>query len=188
MYDRLAIPLIQAIITAALAGLAILAGAILAGVVEPWRPALFVFSLGALLSWLAYRGRANRAAELAGGVDLEPPQQTQTKQQVIKVEIKQEGGRVVDYAFLPATRAQLRELAGGLNTCKPFTVGAWAGAGRPFSRAEFEALRHECITRGLAVWRNPGSPAQGVILTPAGRAAMRYLSTLSPTPAGQEAE
>lgn len=188
MHDRLVIPLAQSIVTAALAGLAALAGAILAGVVEPWEPALFVFSLGALLSWLVYRARANRAAELAGGVDLEPSPPAEKKQQVIKLEIKQEGGRVMDYVYLPASRAQLRELAGGLIAGRPFTVGAWAGAGRPFSRAEFEQLRHECITRSLAVWRNPGSPAQGVILTPAGRAAMRYLSTLSPTPAGQENE
>jgi len=175
---------LSALLVGALAGSVAALGAHLARVVDYSSWGALAGCAGALLAFLSFRGRAVRAGELARGVDLEPVAPITAKQQVIKLALSQDEGRAVDYAFLNIDQAQLSELARGLSAGKPFTLGAWTGAGRSFSRSEFEQLRHELISRGLVVWRNPGSPAQGVTLTAAGRAVMRYLAGL-PHPKAQ---
>jgi hypothetical protein len=174
-------PFLSACVVGMLTGLATGTGANLAKIDNVVSWGALAGLVAALLAFVSFRARTIRAVELSKGLDLEPPPPATTpKQQVIKIELRQDEGRAVDYAFLNCTQAQLSELAQGLNAGKPLTVGAWTGNGRAFSRAQFEHLRHELITRNLVTWRNPGSPAQGVILTAAGRATMRYLATTPP--------
>ena len=173
-------PFLSACVVGMLTGLAAGIGANLAKVDNVGSWGALAGLVAALLAFVSFRARTIRAAELSKGLDLEPPAPPTTKQQTIKIELRQDEGRAVDYAFLNCTSSQLSELAQGLNAGKPLTVGAWTGNGRAFSRSEFETLRHELITRNLVTWRNPGSPAQGVILTSSGRAAMRYLATTPP--------
>lgn len=179
--DAVLIPLAAALITGSLAGAVVLAVAWAAGTPNPWQPAAILASLAALIFWLVGHSRARKAGELERGLVVDPPLETTTKGATIRVEMRSDNGRAMDYADLPATLDQLRALADGLQNGAPLTVGSWTGHRRPFSRSEFENLRAELVRRNLAAWRNPAAPAQGCELTPQGRAVFKYLSTPTPT-------
>lgn len=111
-------------------------------------------------------------------------ERTEPERPTVRVEVAQEGGRVVRYLDLPGDPDRLAVLARGVLAGRPLSEATWCGAGRPFSRGEFADLRAELLRAGLARWRNPQAPAQGVILTPAGRAVLRRLAQGEPpTPA-----
>lgn len=176
------VPFLQAAITGLLAGIA--AGvlvAILGIEVSPWAAGAVVWTLATLGSWLSFRARWQMVIERALGVDLngdgrigdepEPPALPP-----LRVEVMQEGGRRGDFIDLPYPD-RLPELASGLlSGRRQFAQTAWTGAAGVFSRAEFDNLRGEFLRRGLARWKNPQAPAQGVELTPAGRAVLRKLA------------
>ena len=85
-----------------------------------------------------------------------------------------------DQLQLPGTAEALRELTAGLLRGQGFTEAAWTGKGRPYTKAEFHALRGEFLERGLICQRNPKAPAQGYELTRAGQAAIEKLHAQPP--------
>ncbi len=101
--------------------------------------------------------------------------------EILRVELTRDGGRRMDYIDLPGTPAQLRTLALGPLNGKGTGEAAWTGAGNPFSRSEYAALRAAMLQRGLAAWTNPDHHAQGWELTAAGRAILRKVAD-PPTP------
>ena len=69
---------------------------------------------------------------------------------------------------------KLRALAYGLERGVPLAEKEWCGSGKTFSVSQFRELRNELLSRKLLRWRNESSPAQGVELSPGGRAFIRY--------------
>jgi hypothetical protein len=189
------IPFLQAAISAILAGIA-------AGVITAllgwqwWKIAGVVMAMTALYSWLSFRSRWQWMVERLLGLDLnndgyiglpEPE-----PMQPVRVELYQDEGRQGDFIDLPVRPDQLRMLADGLQTGRQFAQSVWTGQGAPFTRPEFEQLRGELIRRGLAEWKKPGYPAQGVELTKSGRAVLRRFCSdatqrrLTPPPPAEE--
>lgn len=104
-----------------------------------------------------------------------PPVQGEPPAPEVRVELAEPGARRVRYLNLPGDPDRLAALARGVLDGKPLSEATWTGAGQPFSRSEFGAVRAELLRAGLVRWRNPDAPAQGVELTGAGRAVMRRL-------------
>ena len=184
MFDALLIPFLQALVTGLLFGLA---GAAFGWLVKYESPGVLGVTVGtvaALLAWLAFRDRAARLVEHDKGFIREsipePPLPAEPKRQIIRIEMNQQEGRQVDYIDLAASRKQLYQLAAGLLAGQQFSVSNWTGSGKPFTRSEFETLRAELITRGLARWRNERAPMQGAELTRSGAAMVRYLASTPP--------
>lgn len=187
------VPFLQAIITGALAGIA---GGVVCAVIgfdfSPWAAGFSTWAVVTLGAWLSFRGRWQMVIERALGVDLnhdgvigEPEPTPAPEPESIRVELLQEGGRRGDFIDLPHAD-RLPALASGLLEGRQFSQTVWTGAGRLYSRAEFEAVRGEMLRRGLCRWKNPQAPAQGVELTPAGRAVLRRLSGKdNPSPTDQ---
>lgn len=99
---------------------------------------------------------------------------------IVRLELKE--GNATRFIDLPATPEQLAVLAAGLVSGLPLGENHWTGESKPFSKSQFHALRDELLRRGLAEWVNPDARPQGVRLTGAGRAVIRRLAGLSPTP------
>lgn len=81
------------------------------------------------------------------------------------------------FANLPASREQLERLARGILAGVPFSENSWTGAGQPFSRAAFRALRTEFLARGMVTQASDKSRQLGYQFTPAGRAVLRYFAS-----------
>lgn len=114
-------------------------------------------------------GDGKIAGEEPGPVSLEP----------VRVEIIQDAGRHVEMLDLPVSLEQLTALAAALMAGASLSESSWTGAGAPFSKSEFIRLRDELIKRNLARWRNERAPAQGLMLTPGGKACMRHFAAMS---------
>jgi hypothetical protein len=145
-----------------------------------------VITLG---SWQVYRSRWMQMIEQILGVDssIIPEAEPEAPRPVnVRVELVQDDGHRGDYIDLPASPEQLQVLGSGLVQGQPFSVAAWTGRNRPFTRNEFETLRVELFTRGLVRWSSPHAKAQGVELTPAGRAIFRRLATPPPDELDQD--
>jgi len=99
---------------------------------------------------------------------------------VVRVELAHQGDRRVQYLDLPGDPERLAHLARRVLAGDPLSEARWTGKRGPFSKAEFQALRAELLRAGVVRWRNPGAPAQGVELTPAGRAVFRRLAQGEP--------
>lgn len=178
------VPLLQAVVTGILCGVAALA-------VTAWFKMPF-WAIGGTAaavimagSWLSYRSRWQMILESIFQVDLNhdgrlgnnpiPAPQLPAS---VRVELIQDEGRKGDFIDLPAAPAKLKALASGLiNQQRQFALTLWTGNGQLFSRSEFEQLRAAMIERGLAKWKKEGNPNQGVDLTPQGMAVMRYLAS-----------
>lgn len=81
---------------------------------------------------------------------------------------------------LPISQEQLEALASGLLRGVPFSERAWTGGGKPFSLAEFRALRSELLRRSLLELANEKDARQGYTLTEEGRAVME--EAIAPSP------
>lgn len=174
------IPFIQASLSGVILGAA---AGVLAAVFEyvyPWRVFWATWAIVQALAWLLLLSRwaklINRL-ELALGVDLDQDGRigTEDRQQPVRVEVIEDGGRHGIYAQLPATEYQLATLARGLlQDNQTLADQVWTGKGRPFDRPTFTALKNELLARGLASWNSPGTPARGLHLTKTGTAVFRY--------------
>lgn len=184
------IPLLQALTTGAFSGLAGLALSFWLAL-PFWQMGFTGFALAALASWLSYRGRWQGMIEHLFGMDLngdgaigEPPViiEPAREPEKIRVEVVSEEGRRGDFIDLPYPDKLPLLASGLLQEGRQFTQSVWTGGGALFSRSEFENLRGELIRRGLARWKNENAPAQGAVLTAAGRAVFRRLASLPPPP------
>lgn len=173
------IPILQAVISGILAF-------ILAGLVSfiVWhRLRLFTGVLGVLVAsgvWFSYLKRWNYVAGLVPYPEPDPlplREVAREEPERVQIELLENNGNTGQYLSLPARYEQLVALSRGVLSGAGLGVNSWCGDGRPFSRAEFEALRAELLRRGLLAWNNERARGQGVRLTPQGRAVLRYFST-----------
>jgi len=186
------IPLLQSVITGAFAGIA--AGVVCAVLqlgFSAWAAGAVVWVLVTFGSWLSFRGHWQAVIERALGVDFNgdgiigEPEPALPEPQPLRVELYQDNGARGEFIDLPYSD-RLPALASGLLAGRQFAQTAWTGGGQLFSRAEFEELRAAMLKRGLARWKNPQAPAQGIEITPAGRAVLRRVAGRdSPSPTDQ---
>ena len=190
--DGVLVPILQALATGILSGLALAGVLWLAGVESAWRWSLALIPVVWLVMWLASLSHwraslerlLNRDLNNDGVIGEQPVRIIEQPSPEVRVILERDNGRETDFIDLPAQPEQLRQLADGLLSGRQFALSAWSGTGAPFSRSEFERLRDELIKRGLARWRNANAQAQGAELTLPGRAVLRRFasdaSSLSP--------
>jgi len=169
------IPTCQAVITGCSLGAVTFSLGLIMAVPRPDQASLLVASCTSAVTWIAL---LKRWLQVAYSENV-----TQRYTARVRVEVSGNGGRSLQFIDLPANEQQLLALANGVLSGATLSEGAWSGSGRPFTRAEFRALRDELIRRNLATWRNPEAPAQGVELTLPGKAIMRrFASMAEPSP------
>jgi len=179
-----AVPLCQAGITGLVVGLPVGVAAVALG--SPLWVGACAFSSVTGIAWLLLLSdhrRLLRSIETVIGRDLDGDNRVGQveKPPTVRVEVekKKDTGRSDWLLFdLSGSPSALQSLASGVLSGLSLSESEWSGSGRPFSRSDFRALRSQLIERGLACWRNPGAPAQGVELTAVGRAVFRRLTTL----------
>jgi len=181
-------PILQSIITGVVIGAGVTATGLYFGRSRPWALGGWVAVLVVCVIWLLSLARWHKwvykleeltGLNLNGDPYVGPPP-------TVRVEIREEEGRKGTIARLPATEAQLYELARALVKGATFSIEDWTGQGRPFSKDEFMLLRTEMIDRNLVEWNNPRSHSRGMSLTKTGWAVMRYLAQTPPSPTPQE--
>jgi hypothetical protein len=152
------IPLLQSITTGVFV-------ALIAGGVSVWLKwdalpiALITGACAALLWW--YGSLQLWRADVYQPTYSEPVQATAPQITPITIHLDKQ----IQMVDLPGTHKQIQSLAAGLVAGTPFAESSWTGRDRPFSKAQFQAVRDEFIRRGWAAWVNPQSHAQGVELT-----------------------
>lgn len=175
--DGVIVPLFQSLISGFLSGLA-------AAAITVWFGAPFWAVMGTTAavimaaSWMAYRGRWQYVLEKITGCDIngdgkigaQPQQPQQVPMPPVRVILEENQGQHVEYIDLPFPE-KIPQLASGLLEGKAFTQTVWVG--HDLTRPQFDQIRSEMITRGLARWKNPNAPAQGCELTNKGKAVMR---------------
>jgi hypothetical protein len=171
------LPVAQSGVTALLVGIFAYGAAHWQGWNDPGLLAIMAGALAGLLVWASSIAAWRRAVYEPEPVYRAPDPGPET----VRVELVQPGDnaavRQIQLADLDATPQQLQRLADGLLSGAPFAEGAWTGAGRPFSRGQFAELRAVFLSRGWVTWRNPDAPAQGVALTPQGKAVIRSFAS-----------
>lgn len=158
----------------------------------PLEIALIAWSVTQALTWIILLFRWSKllyVIERSLGLDInrdgytgepyqEPERYTPEPVRIELVEQTTGGGRQTSLIDLPVSQEQLIALADGLLSGSSFSESSWCGSGAPFSKSEFIRLRDEMLKRNLLTWRNPRAPAVGLMLTPGGKACMRYLSSV----------
>jgi hypothetical protein len=180
------LPMLQAVITGCLAGLAAWLYAWLMKSPEAWKWGAGVAVGVAVLAWLSM---------LARWLNLTAPIERITRKDinrdgfigappVVRVEVKSENGRQTQFAELPTSKEKMTDFARGVLDGTPISEARWSGAGALFSKSEFRAIRDLFIARGWARWVNSEFHEQGVELAPSGRAVMRQFAgeTAAPSP------
>ena len=183
------VPFLQALATGLLAGMVVLLLCVIGRNDQAGTIALLAGLIVAFLSWFSFRSRWQSVYEAMVHVDLSPDDITQESEpdpERIRIDVVNLDETQSDFLDLPATKEQLIDLAEGLQRGTPFTVGAWSGSRRPFSRSQFEALRGELLARGYIRWQNGRHHAQGIELTAKGRAVMRGLFEIDQHPANDD--
>jgi hypothetical protein len=154
-----------------------LAGIVITNAAEwPWWVPLVFFILGGSCVWCA-KGLSDQALfliESATGRDIN--QDGDIGRPVVHVEVSDLDQRQWRFMDLPGTPEALQELARGVLAGKTLAEAEWTGTGRPYTRNEFRDLRAQLVDRGIAAWRNPQHPAQGVELTKPGRAVFAEIA------------
>lgn len=154
------------------------AGALCWALGESARWALGAAGVAVLAVWLARLAKVEalfwtresvRSAALPSPAELPAPP-------VVSVEVSDPERGWMGFLEVPCSPEELAEFGRGLLSGRPLSESEWSGRGRPFSRAQFRALRAAMLDRGFACWRDPAFPGQGVALTPAGRALVRELA------------
>lgn len=176
------VPAASSLFTGTLVILVALAGCL--ALTLPPSLALLAGAAAALITWLGFRERWMHIIE--GYLN---PQPMVVQPDPIRVQLVQDhdGFQEGQFIDLPVTPEQLHQLAQGLAAGTPFSLAAWSGQGKTFSRNEYETVRAELLKRGLARWSNARARQQGLELTPAGRAVFKHL-VAPPLPAMEDRE
>ena len=136
---------------------------------------LVVFWLFLLSKWL----RLVEPIERLLGVDLNGDGSVgvpEPEPRRLKIELKHDERRT-QFIDLPYSE-RLPDFFRSIENGTPLSESAWCGAGALFSKREFYSLRDACLKAGIMRWKNEQAPAQGLELTPSGRAVMRYVAHL----------
>lgn len=175
------LPLLQAMITSGLLAFAVLMLSWLFAWSDGWKAALAIFGVMPFFSWLFLQRRwlvltAEKVMQRDFNGDGVIENDARSREpRIVKVQISRvkEGGSLqMDLMELPCTSSQLRDLAEGLTNGEIFSEGKWTGMGKPFSSAEFRALRTVMLKRGLIQMRSNKDARQGFELTDDGWAVM----------------
>jgi len=140
---------------------------------DPWALGLGVGCGACVLTWGAL---LRQVRDLLWQVRTALAPEPEPERPTVRVELAHQGEKRVQYLDLPGDPDRLAHLARKVLAGEPFSEARWTGAGRPFSKGEFQALRAELLRAHLVRWRNPGAPAQGLELTPAGRAVLQRIA------------
>ncbi len=176
------VPAAQALISGALAG--VLAGVGIAGSgveLSGWAAvAVGVVVASGTWAWLLRdHRRLLRTSETFTRRDDAPVQPTPAQASTLRLEVKQEradGSMRWLLDELPVDRARVLAWARSVIGGRSLAQGGWTGSGGPFSRSEYDALLAAMLKAGVVRWANPRAHAQGVELTPMGRATLRKLT------------
>lgn len=173
------IPFLQAVVTGFFSGMLIIGVLVLAGAFQ--LAVLAVLAGGVMLfCWLRLLGNWLAVYSPIRVVEHQPAGE---RAPFVTIEIKQDNRRL-QFIELPASEEQLVRLAEGLLRGTPLSESAWCGAGRVFTKSEFHQLRDEMLKRQLVAWKNEQFPAQGLVLTVAGRHVFQHLINTPTLPAG----
>lgn len=177
------VPLLQAFITGLLLGLLVLILALALHRRDAWTWCGVVFALAMAGTWI----QAQRRWHSMTGLQLVQDEPIRQFTNVIPtpeilVRISEDHGHQVTRATLPATLAQMQDLAAGLLAGQPFAERGFCGYGKPFSINGFRSLRAELVKRGLLAMANPKDPRQGYVMTVVGRQTMRAFIQDDPSP------
>jgi len=188
------IPLTQSSVTGSVAGLMALSLAWAAQVDNPVAMGALAASISHLLTWLVMLRRWYSTVEYfeslldtkANAQDENPISVETIEKPNLRLDITDRNR--VQILDLPIQPEQLLSWADGLANGLSLSESTWTGSGKLFSTSEYRSLRDILIQRGLARWKNPGSPKQGWELTVAGRAVVREAALKSlPHPASMNA-
>ena len=146
----------------------------------PWSAllGLGLFVLLALSVLMFYDGRRllwrverTLGADLDGDAYAGPPQEPQ----MFRIELHERtpAGQRTAWLDVPGPPERFALLAQSALNDGTLSEARWTGAGNPYSRAEFAALRDTMLDRGLWEWTNVKAKAQGLRVTHAGRAVLR---------------
>ena len=167
---------------------------ILAGLVSYALYRLISFPVGILAVlvgagvWFAYLRKWHYLTGLSPYQEPEPLplREVEREPERVSIELLENNATSGQYLSLPARYEQLIALSQGVLSGRAFAENTWTGAGKPFSKNEFYSLRDEMIMRGLLAWNNPNAHAQGVRVTPTGRAVLRYFSSIDTPPSTRD--
>lgn len=97
---------------------------------------------------------------------------------VLRLEVSQPGDHGAHWLFsdLPIDRTAFVTWATAALSGRSLAQSAWTGKGALFSRSQYDALTAACLQAGIVRYQNAQAHAQGVALTPAGRATLRRLT------------
>jgi hypothetical protein len=185
------VPLQQAGITGALAGLLVTLVCLKYRVTDWWFIGLIVMSGVTIVMWGALQKHwfslTTVKLENMTGLDLNRDGKIgQAKTHSVRVNIHESNDngyqQRTQAVNLPIDEQTLATFASALLGGRPLTEREWAGSGKPLSIEQFREMRGEMLKRGLAALSNPKSPQQGYKLTRAGRAVMEHFAALGQTP------
>lgn len=166
--ERVIIPTLQAAVSGAVTGLLAMGLLIAVGLdARALRGGLLTGCTITALTWWALLWRS-----------LRDPSNWREKNQprAFRVEVASNSGRTLNFVDLPCSAAQLKTLAVGLLAGASLSEARWCGYGKPFSKAQFRELREAMLERGLACYRSPAYPQQGVVLSAVGRFIIQRLN------------
>jgi len=171
------VPLLQALVTASVAGLLATLGVALRG--WHWTTPVVVAVVTFALAWwflLLDHRKLLRRVETLVGADLDGDGQIGNEFR-IEITEKLSDGR---------TRMKFCEFPGRPRDVQRFALAALNGqltvhGNHRLSRRTFEQLRDEALARGLLAWVNPEARNQGVELTRVGRRVFERMLDLSPS-------
>ena len=166
------LPGLQAVLSGAFFSLLVMAFSLLAGTKQAGVYLLAGGACAAFITWLFLLRHWLRLVDFNAGLPAQPEfKALAPAPSSMRIELVEQtsGGWQGAYVDLPATPSQVRLLASGVVQGASLSESAWTGANRPFTKAQFHALRQACLERGWLAWRNQNAPAQGVEVTSVGR-------------------
>ena len=185
------LPLVQAVITAVMAGIGTLTVLLLFDAMDVWKPALVVSAITCVLTWLYLQRRwlTLTSLEKLTGLDLNNDKQIGEPvkaPQVVRIQVDRlEHGHIRQMILgdLPVSKENLRILANGLLMGRPFSEREWTGTGKPFSSGAdgtFRPLRSAMLKHELLEMRSGKDNRVGFDLTDSGWALMEKFGDLLP--------
>lgn len=144
----------------------------------PWAGLGGLF-LGVLLAlWLALVVDGRKALwrlERSIGLDIDQDGdigEPEPKRFVIELSQQTTAGRRTAWLDIPTTPEQFAPVARAAVNGLSLSQDSWTGAGNPFSRAQWAALRDRLLELELLAWKDATAPRQGLELTGDGRRAL----------------
>lgn len=184
------LPLVQAVITAVMAGVGTLTVLLLFDAVDVWKPTLVVSAITCVLTWIYLQRRwlTLTSLEKLTGWDLNNDKhvgEPVKAPQVVRIQVDRlEHGHIrqMILADLPISAEKLKVLANGLLMGVPFSEREWTGIRRIMSSEEFRYLRSTMLKRELLVAKSDKDHRVGFELTDAGWALMEKFGDALPEP------